>query len=74
MSRPGPVLGLERPTRTRTATASPTVAERMAGGDHVQVKFDAPPHIHTALKLRCVERRTTLRAYLLELLANDGIR
>jgi hypothetical protein len=32
-----------------------------------------PTHVHRSLKMRAIERGTTVRAYLLDLLSKDGI-
>ncbi len=64
-------LSMMRPSKPRTdsSAAAKTIAEGTA-----RIHIDVPVSVHVKLKMRTAERRTTIREYLLDLLARDGIR
>jgi hypothetical protein len=59
-------MSLERPSKRAAKTAALEEGiERIA--------VDVPAPLYRAVKVRCIERKLSLKAYLLELLAKDGI-
>lgn len=59
-------MSLERPSKRAAKTAALEEGiERLA--------VDVPAPLYRAVKVRCIERGLSLKAYLLELLAKDGI-
>jgi len=64
-----PTLALSRPSLTANATAA---ASKLAGGE-ARIVVDVPEAIHKALKIRAITRGVTIRQYVLELLAADGV-
>jgi len=60
-----PALALVRPERS--------VAAAKAEGDHARILCDVPRSVYVALQVRLLERRLSMKAYLLERLKADGI-
>ena len=65
-----PKLGLVRPTTQALSRA----AAKLEEGPPARLTMELPEGIHRAMKLRAVERGMTIRDYVLELLAKDGIK
>jgi hypothetical protein len=66
--KPAINLGLVRPTTTLSKAA-----KKLQEGPPVRLVVDLPSALHRAVKLRAVERGMTIRDYVLELLAKDGV-
>lgn len=63
----GKAGALERPSKAKSAKAA-----RLEEGE-ARLVVNLTPRVHKAIKLRALERGLTVRAYIHELLAKDGI-
>jgi hypothetical protein len=61
-----------RPTRPSESRSRETASRKIVEGE-ARILLDVPATLHHALKLRALERRMTVKAYILELLEADGI-
>jgi hypothetical protein len=66
-------LSLKKPSKDRSEKRTKAAAERLGDGEK-RIVADVPEQIHRQVRLRCLERGVLVRDYILELLANDGIR
>lgn len=64
-----PQLALARPSSNASAAA----AAKLAGEGIVRLVLEVSPADRQALKVRAAEKGTTVKAYLLQLAARDGV-
>jgi hypothetical protein len=66
-------LSLKKPSKERSERSAKKAASRLGDGEK-RIVADVPEHIHRQVRIKCLERGVLVRDYILELLANDGIR
>lgn len=73
MSKPKSPLKMSRPTTKKAPTTTAAKGAQALEDGEVRLSMNVPTRVHRQLKIRAVEHGTTVRAYVLELLAKDGL-
>jgi hypothetical protein len=73
MSKPKSPLKMTRPTTKPEPTTSAAKGAQALEDGESRLSVNLPTHLHRRLKIRAVETGKTVRAYLIELLAKDGL-
>ena len=66
-------LSLKKPSRERSEKRTKEAAEKLGEGEK-RIVADVPEHIHRQVRVRCLQRGVLVRDYIIELLAQDGIK
>ena len=66
-------LSLKKPSRERSEKRAKAAADKLGTGEK-RIVADVPERIHRQVRMKCLERGVLVRDYILELLAQDGVR
>ena len=68
-----PTLGLARPSSASSSPTARAAAAKLEEGE-ARLVVNVPEGLHRKVKMRAVERGISIREYVLELLAGDGLK
>jgi hypothetical protein len=66
-------LSLKEPSRERSEKQTKKATAKLGEGEK-RIVADDPEHIHTQVRVKCLQRDVLVCDYILELLAKDGIK
>lgn len=66
-----PQLAMQRPTTARAAASK--AAAKLAGQGTIRLVLELAPATRQAIKVRAAQKGKTIKGYLLELAARDGV-
>jgi predicted DNA binding CopG/RHH family protein len=66
-------LSLKKPSKERSERTAKKAAAKLGDGEK-RIVADVPEHIHTQVRIKCLQRGVLVRDYILELLAKDGVK